>query len=49
MRAVGMAWPRWNGRQTKPAKQGRCRRTQPADDPTGTGLAAKQQPADVIG
>ena len=25
-------------RQIKPAEQGRCRRTQPADDPTGTGL-----------
>ena len=25
-------------RQTKPAEQGRCRQTQPADDPTGTGL-----------
>ena len=33
-------------RQTKPAEQGRCRRTQPADDATGTGLEAKQQPAD---
>ena len=37
------------GRQTQPAEQGRCRQTQPADDPTGTGLAAKQQPADVVG
>ena len=36
-------------RQAKPAEQGRCRRTQPADDPTGTGLAAKQQPADDVG
>ena len=26
------------GRQAKPAEQGRCRQTQPADDPTGTGL-----------
>ena len=26
------------GRQTQPAEQGRCRQTQPADDPTGTGL-----------
>ena len=26
------------GRQTKPAEQGRCRQTRPADDPTGTGL-----------
>ena len=25
-------------RHTKPAEQGRCRRTQPADNPTGTGL-----------
>ena len=25
-------------RHTKPAEQGRCRRTKPADDPTGTGL-----------
>ena len=25
-------------RHTKPAEQGRCRRTQPADHPTGTGL-----------
>ena len=24
-------------RHTKPAEQGRCRQTQPADDPTGTG------------
>ena len=30
-------------RQTKPAEQGRCRRTQPADDPTGTGLEAQLQ------
>ena len=44
-RAVGMAWQRWNGRQTKPVEQGRCRRTQPADNPTDTGLVAKQQPA----
>ena len=28
-------------RQAKPAEQGRCRQTQPADDPTGTGLEAK--------
>ena len=27
-------------RQTKPAEQGRCRQTQPADNPTGTGLEA---------
>ena len=33
------------GKQTKPAEQGRCRRTQPADDLTGTGLEATQQPA----
>ena len=26
------------GRYTQPAELGRCRRTQPADDPTGTGL-----------
>ena len=25
-------------RHTQPAEEGRCRRTQPADDPTGTGL-----------
>ena len=25
-------------RQAKPAEQGRCRQTQPTDDPTGTGL-----------
>ena len=30
-------------RQTKPAEQGRCRQTQPADDPTGTGLEAQLQ------
>ena len=29
-------------RQAKPAEQGRCRRTQPADDLPGTGLEAKQ-------
>ena len=33
-----MAWHGKGGRQAKPAEQGRCRRTQPADDPTGTGL-----------
>ena len=33
-------------RHTKPAEQGRCRRTQPADNPPGTGLKATQQPAD---
>ena len=37
------------GKQTKPAEQGRCRRTQPADDPTGTDLEATQQPADEVG
>ena len=41
----GMAWQRVNSRQTKPAEQGRCRRTQPADNPTGTGLEGTQQPA----
>ena len=30
-------------RQAKPAELGRCRRTQPADDPTGTGLEAQPQ------
>ena len=30
-------------RQTKPAEQGRCRQTQMADDPTGTGLEAQLQ------
>ena len=30
-------------RQTKPAEQGRCRQTQPADDPTGTGLEEQLQ------
>ncbi len=56
MRAAGMAWQRWAGkawqrwtRQTKPAEQGRCRQTQPADDPTSTGLAAKQQPIKLAG
>ena len=39
-RAVGMAWQRRAG--TQPAEQGRCRRTQPADDLPGTGLEAKQ-------
>ena len=29
-------------RHTQPAELGRCRRTQPADDPTGTGLEAEQ-------
>ena len=28
-------------RHAQPAEQGRCRRTQPADDPTGTGLEAQ--------
>ena len=36
LRAVGMAWQRRAG--TQPAEQGHCRRTQPADNPTGTGL-----------
>ena len=35
-----MAWQRWQA--TKPVEQGRCRRTQQADDLTGTGLEAKQ-------
>ena len=30
-------------RQAKPAEQGRRRRTQPADDPTGTGLEEQLQ------
>ena len=34
-------------RQTKPAEQGRCRQTQPADGLPGTGLEATQQPANV--
>ena len=52
-RAVGMAG-KMAGRQTKPAEQNHCRRTQPADSPLGTGLkthgpqmaglAAKTQP-----
>ena len=58
MRAAGMAKV---GRQTQPAEQGRCRQTQPADDPTGTGLEetaaddpagtglAAKQPADKVG
>ena len=49
------------GRQTQPAEQGRCRQTQPADDPTGTGLEetaaddpagtglTAKQPADEVG
>ena len=36
-------------RHTKPAEQGRCRRTQPADSPPGTGLKETQQPADQVG
>ena len=36
MRAAGMDGI--GGRHTQPAELGRCRRTQPADDPTGTGL-----------
>ena len=31
-------------RQTKPAEQGKCRRTQPADSPSGTGLNNNSQP-----
>jgi len=36
-------------RHTKPAERGRCRQTQPADDPTGTGLVvtAADDPADT--
>ena len=36
-------------RQTQPAEQGRCRQTQPADDPTGTGLevTTADDPADT--
>ena len=36
-------------RHTQPAEQGRCRRSQPADDLPGTGLVAKQWPADEVG
>ena len=36
-RAVGMAGKKAS-RQTKPAEQGSCRQTQPADSPSGTGL-----------
>ena len=32
------AWHGKGSRQAKPAEQGHCRRTQPADNPTGTGL-----------
>jgi len=35
-RAVGMAGKGWTG--TQPAEQAHCRRTQPADSPSGTGL-----------
>ena len=37
------------GRQAKPAEQGRCRRTQPADDPTGTGLVVTTAADDEFG
>ena len=37
------AWHGKGGRHTQPAEQGRCRQTQPADDPTGTGLEAQPQ------
>ena len=56
--AVGMAG-KVAGRQTKPAEQGNCRRTQPADSPLGTGLeettatddrpGSKQTAADDVG
>ena len=36
MRAAGTTWQR--RLQAQLAEQGRCRRTQLADDPTGTGL-----------
>ena len=43
------AWHGKGGRQAKSAEQGRWRRTQPADDPTGTGLeeTAADDPADT--
>ena len=47
MRAVGMTWQRAS-RHTQPAEQGRCRRTQPADDPTGQ-ASKKQQPQMLAG
>jgi len=34
---------------TKPAEQGHCRQTQPADGLPGTGLEETQQPADQVG
>ena len=37
MRAVGMAGKEWQANK-KPAKQGNCRRTQPADSPSGSGI-----------
>ena len=37
------------GRQTQPAEQGRCRQTQPADDPTGTGLVETTAADDPAG
>ena len=36
-------------RHTKPAEQGRCRQTQPADDPTGTGLVVTTAADDPAG
>ena len=60
MRAAGMAWQRWTGKQSlqnKAAAGKHSRRTirpaqalkqTAADDPAGTGLAAKQ-PADEVG
>ena len=42
MRAVGMAGKEWQANK-KPAEQGNCRRTQPADSPPGTGLETNSQ------
>ena len=39
------AWHGKGGRQAKPAEQGRCRRTQPADGLPGTGLEANNSQA----
>ena len=43
MRAVGIAG-KVAGRQTKPAEQGNCRQTQPADSPPGSGLKETSGP-----
>ena len=43
------AWHGKGGRHTQPAEQGRCRRTQPADDPTGTGLEETTAADDEVG